>query len=127
MKCIVHFQSLFPSLHSHPKQKLMKKHKWLNPCSLVKLDQRVLSVRTNAVPNPLILAESTSPAQGGDISVLLPTGGLLLFVYGIANFVVPFFISKSFESDKETEDSGPEYEGSFNDEASKAKLRTKKP
>ncbi|KAF2285729.1 hypothetical protein GH714_007463 [Hevea brasiliensis] len=113
MKCI-QFQSSFPSLHPQTKQKhqqqKLKTQKWLCPYT-----QRI-PARTRAIINPLILAD-TSPSKGGDISVLLQTGGLLLFAYGITNFVVPAFISKQYELDEETkEDSMPDKDGSIDGE-----------
>ncbi|XP_050218456.1 uncharacterized protein LOC126669141 [Mercurialis annua] len=110
MKCI-QFHSSFPS-NSMQKQLVIKKQALMYPSSQqftspIKHGQRI-SIRANYVLTniPLILAES-SPHQGGDISVLLPTGGVLLLAYGIANYVVPAFIIKSYDSDEESKDSPP--------------------
>ncbi|XP_055824067.1 uncharacterized protein LOC129892513 [Solanum dulcamara] len=40
-----------------------------------------------------------SPAASGDLSVLLQTGALMLFMYWITNFVVPKFILKDLQDD----------------------------
>lgn len=60
------------------------------------------SLRANAIlPTSLILGNSTiPPAQSGDVSVLLQTGGVLLIAYLIANFILPEFIMKSYRSDE---------------------------
>ncbi|KDP39152.1 hypothetical protein JCGZ_00909 [Jatropha curcas] len=117
MKCIFH--SSFPLLYPYPNQPF-NTHKLLCPSTQTKLAHTTIPVRTRviatATTTPLILVTDTFPANSnGDISVLLQTGGLLLFVYGIANFVFPAFISKSLEFDKETEDSVPEDDGYVDD------------
>ncbi|KAF3614196.1 putative rab3 GTPase-activating protein catalytic subunit-like, partial [Capsicum annuum] len=43
-----------------------------------------------------------SPAASGDLSVLLQTGAVMLFMYWIANFVVPQFILKDLQDDSTT-------------------------
>ncbi|CAN4103999.1 unnamed protein product [Withania somnifera] len=43
-----------------------------------------------------------SPATSGDLSVLLQTGAVMLFIYWIANFVVPEFILKGLQDDSTT-------------------------
>ncbi|WCJ32952.1 hypothetical protein M5689_014342 [Euphorbia peplus] len=67
--------------------------------------------RAATITSSLILAE-TAPFKGGDLSVLLPTGGLMLFMYFITNYLVPAFIIKGYENDEdETEDFGPKNGG----------------
>ncbi|KAG6607795.1 hypothetical protein SDJN03_01137, partial [Cucurbita argyrosperma subsp. sororia] len=62
---------------------------------------RFASLTANAIPNSLVLANSTiPPSQSGDVSVLLQTSGVLLIVYLIANFIVPEFIMKSYSTDE---------------------------
>ncbi|XAR56703.1 hypothetical protein NMG60_11037281 [Bertholletia excelsa] len=52
----------------------------------------------------LVLCVTTQPKPGGDLSVLLQTGGVMLFAYWITNFVVPRFISKDLQSNQTSED-----------------------
>uniref|UniRef100_A0A2P2LEU4 Uncharacterized protein MANES_15G070100 n=1 Tax=Rhizophora mucronata TaxID=61149 RepID=A0A2P2LEU4_RHIMU len=58
-----------------------------------------LPMRTRVITSSFILG-ATSAVKAGDISVLLQTGGLLLLMYGITNFVVPSFISKNLRPEK---------------------------
>ncbi|XP_057529043.1 uncharacterized protein LOC130807737 [Amaranthus tricolor] len=65
---------------------------------------------------------SIAVAKPADISVLIQTSALLISVYLIANFVVPQFISKSFELDKEAENEKTDID-SVNDRNSKTGVR----
>ncbi|WOG99752.1 hypothetical protein DCAR_0519107 [Daucus carota subsp. sativus] len=70
----------------------------------------VSPLRTKALASSLLLGvaveSSSSPAAAysGDLQVLLRTTTGLLFVYWIANFVVPELIMKDLQSDKTDED-----------------------
>ncbi|KAL5735895.1 hypothetical protein ACOSP7_030356 [Xanthoceras sorbifolium] len=63
--------------------------------------------RTNAVPDPqslLVTAAVTPPAKSGDITNFLQVSAGLFFIYLVANFVVPYFISKYLGFDQVNED-----------------------
>ncbi|XP_060188521.1 uncharacterized protein LOC132617525 [Lycium barbarum] len=45
-----------------------------------------------------------SPAASGDLSVLVQTGAVMLFMYWIANFVVPGIVLKDLQDDSTTND-----------------------
>nr|XP_043638774.1 uncharacterized protein LOC122609889 [Erigeron canadensis] len=49
------------------------------------------------ITSSVVLAVN-SPATTGDLSVLIPTSAVFLFLYWIANFVVPEFVVKDLES-----------------------------
>ncbi|KAJ8754618.1 hypothetical protein K2173_010709 [Erythroxylum novogranatense] len=61
-----------------------------------------LSTTARASIAHYFILSATSPDKAGDLTVLFKTGGLLLFVYGIANFLVPSFISKDYTMDEDT-------------------------
>ncbi|KAK7372009.1 hypothetical protein VNO80_05377 [Phaseolus coccineus] len=79
---------------------------------------------TKALPHLMVVA----PAESGDISSLLPIGGVLLSMYFVANFVVPGFLANSFaksneeqkvddeDEDEEDEDEDDEDEDEDEDE-----------
>ncbi|KMS96254.1 hypothetical protein BVRB_000610 [Beta vulgaris subsp. vulgaris] len=46
-------------------------------------------------------------AKPANTTVLIQTSAVMIFFYLIANFVVPLFISKEFESEKEDENEKP--------------------
>ncbi|KAJ7963782.1 Glutathione transport system permease gsiD [Quillaja saponaria] len=111
MKCIQLNSPLLP-LHSqlkHQQQLRHAKQLWPTtnkPTRTIQLIQHSASLsplQTKALPHSILFA-ATSPPKTGDISVFIQTSGLLLFVYWIANFVVPDLISKYYGFDKVSED-----------------------
>ncbi|KAI3673814.1 hypothetical protein L6452_39944 [Arctium lappa] len=59
----------------------------------------------------VVLGVSPPPAATGDLSVLIPTSAGFLFLYWIANFVVPRIIMKDLESEDANKDQEPNEEG----------------
>ncbi|KAL6314015.1 hypothetical protein AAG906_011749 [Vitis piasezkii] len=57
-----------------------------------------------------------SPANTGDLSVLIQTSALLFFAYWLANFVVPDIISRHLGLDKRGESEEPDGNNPFDDE-----------
>ncbi|KAI3686216.1 hypothetical protein L1987_79890 [Smallanthus sonchifolius] len=55
----------------------------------------------------VVLAVNSPAAAAGDISVLIPTSVAFIFLYWIANFVVPGIIMKDLESDDANKDKKP--------------------
>ncbi|MCD7452445.1 hypothetical protein HAX54_016552 [Datura stramonium] len=51
---------------------------------------------------PFLLAANSPAAAPRDLSVLLQTSGVMLFMYWITNFVVPQFILKDLQDDDST-------------------------
>ncbi|XP_059444357.1 uncharacterized protein LOC132176230 [Corylus avellana] len=111
MRCI-QFQTPLAPLHLHLKHKHPLRTSqllWLSTNEPIELilhrpnNLPQLAPRPKALPSFLVLGASSAAKAGGDISVLLPTGAALFFLYFIANFLVPNFISKSFQFDKESE------------------------
>ncbi|CAN0901007.1 hypothetical protein LINGRAHAP2_LOCUS21159 [Linum grandiflorum] len=116
MNCLAQFQSPFLPL---PLPSSFLKHNnqpWrsatqtlLPPQQPRKLCGRKLrnTTRTQAMLNSyidsLVLGVATT-RRGGDISVLLQTGGVMLFFYVLSNFVVPSFLMKYYESEAADED-----------------------
>ncbi|XP_040989889.1 uncharacterized protein LOC121237278 [Juglans microcarpa x Juglans regia] len=113
MWCIQFRTPLIPR-HSHLKHKqhLMSTPQLLRftinePADLIPLRQNHLSLpspRAYAIPNSLVLGVSSPAKSGSDLSILLLTSAALFFLYFIANFIVPSFISKSFQLDNTSED-----------------------
>ncbi|CAN1149467.1 hypothetical protein LINPERPRIM_LOCUS38637 [Linum perenne] len=91
-------QPWLPATHllQQPLQQSKKCHGW-------KLGN---TTRTQAMLNSYLdsLVLGVATAKRGDISVLLPTGGLMLFFYVIANFVFPHFLMKYYKSEAAAED-----------------------
>ncbi|KAA8523660.1 hypothetical protein F0562_010083 [Nyssa sinensis] len=104
MRCIHSHSSFLPLLSQlkHKQQLERVNLLWLthNDPARPLHRQRIPSVAplstTKAISTSLILGV-TSPAESGDITVLLQTSAVLLFVYWIANFVVPEIISKELQ------------------------------
>ncbi|KAL0911370.1 hypothetical protein M5K25_019506 [Dendrobium thyrsiflorum] len=67
------------------------------PCSCLKF-QRTLPIRAQVafMDTTVIFAIDSPSSFRGDVSVLVSVTAVLLFVYWIANFVVPGFINKDF-------------------------------
>ncbi|KAI3820518.1 hypothetical protein L1987_08066 [Smallanthus sonchifolius] len=55
----------------------------------------------------LAVNSPASAAAAGDISVLIPTSVAFIFLYWIANFVVPGIIMKDLQSDEANKDQKP--------------------
>ncbi|KAJ8497561.1 hypothetical protein OPV22_008113 [Ensete ventricosum] len=55
-------------------------------------------------------AAATSPAAGGDLSVLVPISALLLSIYWVANFIVPGMITKELQPATSEQEAGTEEE-----------------
>ncbi|KAK9269467.1 hypothetical protein L1049_001242 [Liquidambar formosana] len=118
MGCINCHSPFLPLLsqnkHKQPQQQQQLKTSkllWLSSNEPNRLLQRqnissLVPLRTKAVPTSLVLGV-TSPAKSGDISVFLQTSAVLLFMYWIANFVVPDIILKYFQLDKTSEEEKP--------------------
>ncbi|GMY31203.1 hypothetical protein FCV25MIE_26445 [Fagus crenata] len=111
MSCIQSHAPLLP-LHSQLKHKTHPRTAqllWLPSCERTEFIQHrpnklsLLAPRINAIPDSLVLGAS-STVKGGDISVLLPTGAVLLFAYFITNFIMPIIVSKDLGLDKASED-----------------------
>ncbi|KAG2678110.1 hypothetical protein I3843_12G130400 [Carya illinoinensis] len=112
MWCIQFRTPLIPS-HSHLKHKQHLSTPQLlrfsinEPANLIPLRPNHLSLpalRAYAIPNSLVLGVSSPARSGGDLSVLLLASVALFFLYFITNFIVPSFISKSFQLDNTSED-----------------------
>ncbi|KAF5807450.1 hypothetical protein HanXRQr2_Chr05g0233861 [Helianthus annuus] len=52
----------------------------------------------------LVVLTVNSPAAAGDISILIPTSVAFIFLYWIANFVVPGIIMKDLQADDANKD-----------------------
>ncbi|KAD4386054.1 hypothetical protein E3N88_26223 [Mikania micrantha] len=52
----------------------------------------------------LVVLAVSPPATTGDMSVLIPTSVAFIFLYWIANFVIPEIIMKDLQSDNEKEE-----------------------
>ncbi|XP_059662469.1 uncharacterized protein LOC132308412 [Cornus florida] len=63
-----------------------------------------IHVSTEAINTSIVLGVTAPAESGGNITVLLQTSAVFLFVYWIANFVVPDIISKDLQFDKTSED-----------------------
>ncbi|CAI0379732.1 unnamed protein product [Linum tenue] len=106
------FQSPFLSLASPYSLPKHTNQPWNSPTLLSpsrpRKDNDGWNVRTTTTTTPTRAMSSSSldylvlgvaTAKRGDIAVLLPTGGLLLFFYVISNFVFPHFLMKYYESE----------------------------
>ncbi|XP_038691824.1 uncharacterized protein LOC119990076 [Tripterygium wilfordii] len=111
MQCIqlhCHFLPLHSKLIHRQKVEINKKLLWLSThesTNKVALHSQNISSshqqwRTKSISDSLVLGLTTSPPKP-DISVLIQTGAVLIFFYGIANFVVPYFVSKSLGLDED--------------------------
>ncbi|XP_052178858.1 uncharacterized protein LOC127792416 [Diospyros lotus] len=104
MRCIHQcYSPFFPSLSRS------KFRQQPNAARLLHPDTPLARRRTRRKPmavssTALVLAAAASPAKSGDISVLLQTSAVLLFAYGIANFVVPEIISRDLQFDQTSKD-----------------------
>lgn len=65
------------------------------------------SFTPRATPASLFLA-ATSPPNSGDFSVIFQTSAVMLFMYWIANFVVPEFVMKDLQVDEANKDAKEE-------------------
>ncbi|KAL9316665.1 hypothetical protein ACSQ67_017666 [Phaseolus vulgaris] len=120
MRCLQLQSSLLP-LHAKLKHQL---HHISHTCKLFCLSTHQpplllhlpspTSLSTKALPHLMVV----SPAESGDLSSLLPIGGVLLAMYFVSNFVVPGFLANSFpKSDEEQKvDDEDEDEGEDEDE-----------
>nr|XP_027061460.1 uncharacterized protein LOC113688055 [Coffea arabica]XP_027061526.1 uncharacterized protein LOC113688079 [Coffea arabica] len=61
---------------------------------------RVFWFPTRVTSAPLFLAATSPPPNSGDFSVLFQTSAVMLLMYWIANFVVPWWVLKDLEVDK---------------------------
>ncbi|CAH1429670.1 unnamed protein product [Lactuca virosa] len=59
----------------------------------------------------LVVLGVNSPATTGDLTVLIPTSLAFLFLYWIANFVVPGMVMRDLESDDANKDENSNEEG----------------
>ncbi|KAI8006082.1 hypothetical protein LOK49_LG07G03395 [Camellia lanceoleosa] len=112
MISVQHFHSPIYPILSHPKYTQQLKHTakllWLTsnqPTSHLYKYQNT-SLKTKAVTNSLALGVS-SVAKPADISILLQTSAVLLFVYWIANFIVPDIILKDLQSNQASKEQKP--------------------
>ncbi|CAN6560643.1 unnamed protein product [Malus baccata var. baccata] len=100
MRCILFHPALLP-LHTqlNQRQQLLGTHS--TKLAAPHRQQHLLSLRAKAMQNAVtFLGVGPSAKSGGDISVLLQTGGVLLLVYLFSNFVVPVLVSKFFGFEK---------------------------
>lgn len=57
--------------------------------------------------HPVVLGVNSPAATTGDLKVLIPTSAAFLFLYWIANFVVPGIVMKDLESQDASKDETP--------------------
>ncbi|XP_057486418.1 uncharacterized protein LOC130772544 [Actinidia eriantha] len=104
MRCL-HCHSPFSPSFSHPKfiqppnTSLLQLTRTHPTKCLYKKNTSLKAIHSSA----LVLAT----AKPGDVSVLLQTSTVLLFVYWIANFVVPDILMKDLQSDQTSKDRKP--------------------
>lgn len=102
MKCIINLHS--PILLKISTNKFTFQYHKSKPICLLEQQHYDTNLATGFVKrkrNLLIppLKAVNSPATSGDLSVLLQTGAVMLFIYWIANFVVPEFIMKDLQDE----------------------------
>ncbi|KAL8127323.1 hypothetical protein AgCh_014296 [Apium graveolens] len=106
MTCICFQFPLFTVLQQLKQPRQMKKTSTYHDA--IRFQHRrqniVSPLRTNALTSSLVLGVESVAAYSGDLKVLLRTTTGLLFVYWIANFVVPELIMKDLQSDNTEED-----------------------
>ncbi|XP_059285246.1 uncharacterized protein LOC132038606 [Lycium ferocissimum] len=103
MKCICLHSPILLKLPSNKvicqyhKSKLLEQQQHykakLATCFIIKGKRTLLIAPLKAI---------NSPAASGDLSVLLQTGAVMLFMYWIANFVVPGIVLKDLQDDSTT-------------------------
>ncbi|XP_059645770.1 uncharacterized protein LOC132287541 [Cornus florida] len=84
-----------------------------------------IHVSTKAISTSIVLGVTAPAESGGDITVLLQTSAVFLFVYWIANFVVPDIISKDLQFDKTSEDQRADVDNLTEEEKAKKYRRRK--
>ncbi|GAB4849615.1 hypothetical protein Ancab_004409 [Ancistrocladus abbreviatus] len=114
VKCNINYQS--PALHLFAQKNWREKVDMIN-LSWLSGGNTILSIgrhqrrrhlisetshlrRPDAIHSSFIM---TVTRRSPDISVLLLTSAVLIFMYWLANFVVPAIVSKSFEQDETTD------------------------
>ncbi|TMW80471.1 hypothetical protein EJD97_019537 [Solanum chilense] len=102
MKCIINLHS--PILLKFSTNKFTFHYHKSKPICLLEQQHYDTNLATGFVKrkrNLLIppLKAVNSPAASGDLSVLLQTGAVMLFIYWITNFVVPEFIMKDLQDE----------------------------
>ncbi|XP_044480939.1 uncharacterized protein LOC123207511 [Mangifera indica] len=110
-----HHPSLLPSITSHlnPKHtnndELLRLFRSIKPTRLTPTFTSLRAGSAISDSHYSVVLAATNPPKSGDISVILKTSAVMLFMYFIANFFVPSIISnsKSSEFDEEKKDSSP--------------------
>ncbi|XP_027940719.1 zinc finger protein 526 [Vigna unguiculata] len=120
MRCLQFQSSLLLPLHAKLKHqqhhhishtsKLFYLSTHQPPCFLHLPSSTPLS--TKALPHLMVVP----PAESGDLSSLLPIGGVLLSMYVVTNFVVPGFLANSFPKDESNEEKDDDDEDEEDDE-----------
>ncbi|KAL3364664.1 hypothetical protein AABB24_013444 [Solanum stoloniferum] len=105
MKCIINLHS--PILLKFSTNKFTYQYHKSKPICILEQQHYNTKLASGFVKGkrPLLIAPLkavNSPAASGDLSVLLQTGAVMLFMYWIANFVVPEFIMKDLQQDDTT-------------------------
>ncbi|TMX04463.1 hypothetical protein EJD97_008878 [Solanum chilense] len=105
MQCIINLHS--PILLKFSTNKFTFQYHKSKPICLLEQQHYDTKLATGFVKrkrNLLIppLKAVNSPSASGDLSVLLQTGAVMLFIYWIANFVVPEFIMKDLQDESTT-------------------------
>ncbi|KAK4355234.1 hypothetical protein RND71_024205 [Anisodus tanguticus] len=105
MKCISLHSPIF--LDQFSSSKFIYQHHKSNPICLLEQQHYNAKLATGFVKGKrsLLIAPLravNSPAASGDLSVLLQTGAVMLFMYWIANFVVPGIVLKDLQEDSTT-------------------------
>ncbi|KAL4566806.1 hypothetical protein LXL04_030931 [Taraxacum kok-saghyz] len=96
--------------HQHPPPRgdfVLQRHNFYLPINHVRTKTMAMSITTTTAAASHLVVLGANPPPAGDLTVLIPTSVGFLFLYWIANFVVPSMVMKDLESQDETNDQNP--------------------